>query len=62
MTTKKEAAEEVRAAKVRLGLTWAQLAKAVGRPNDIPYIDHSFGFQTASRRSRGAPLAPAGLS
>jgi cyanate lyase len=32
MTTKKEAAEEVRAAKARLGVTWAQLAKAVGRP------------------------------
>ncbi len=32
MTTKKEAAEEVRAAKARLGVTWAQLANAVGRP------------------------------
>jgi cyanate lyase len=32
MTTEKEAAEEVRAAKARLGVTWAQLAKAVGRP------------------------------
>jgi cyanate lyase len=32
MTTKKEAAEEIRAAKARLGVTWAQLAKAVGRP------------------------------
>jgi cyanate lyase len=30
--TKKEAAEAVRAAKVRLGVTWAQLAEAVGRP------------------------------
>jgi cyanate lyase len=30
--TKKEAAEAVRAAKARLGLTWAQLADAVGRP------------------------------
>jgi cyanate lyase len=30
--TKKEAAEEVRAAKVRLGVTWAQLAEAIGRP------------------------------
>ena len=32
MTTKQEAAEAVRAAKARLGLTWAQLAEAVGRP------------------------------
>jgi cyanate lyase len=32
MTTKKEAAEIVRAAKARLGVTWAQLAEAVGRP------------------------------
>jgi cyanate lyase len=30
--TKKEAAEAVRTAKARLGLTWAQLAEAVGRP------------------------------
>jgi cyanate lyase len=30
--TKHEAAAEVRAAKTRLGLTWAQLADAVGRP------------------------------
>jgi cyanate lyase len=30
--TKKEAAEAVRAAKARLGVTWAQLAEAVGRP------------------------------
>jgi cyanate lyase len=32
MMTKKEAAAEIRAAKARLGLTWAQLADAVGRP------------------------------
>jgi cyanate lyase len=32
MTTKKEAAEAVRAAKARLGLTWDQLSEAVGRP------------------------------
>ena len=32
MLTKKEAAEAVRAAKARLGVTWAQLAEAVGRP------------------------------
>jgi cyanate lyase len=32
MLTKQEAAEAVRAAKVRLGLTWAQLAEAVGEP------------------------------
>ncbi|GAB2809287.1 cyanase [Actinoallomurus bryophytorum] len=32
MMTKKEAAEAVRAAKARLGLTWDQLAEAVGRP------------------------------
>jgi len=32
MTTKKEVAEEIRAAKARLGVTWAQLANAVGRP------------------------------
>ena len=30
--TKKEAAAQVCAAKARLGLTWAQLAEAVGRP------------------------------
>ena len=30
--SKKEAAEAVRAAKVSLGLTWSQLAEAVGRP------------------------------
>ncbi|MBF8184227.1 cyanase [Nonomuraea sp. K274] len=30
--TKKEAAEAVRAAKARLGITWVQLAEAVGRP------------------------------
>lgn len=30
--TKKEAAEAVRAAKARLGVTWAQLAEATGRP------------------------------
>jgi cyanate lyase len=32
MTTKKEAAALVREAKARLGLTWAQLAEATGRP------------------------------
>jgi cyanate lyase len=32
MMTKQEAAAAVRAAKARLGLTWAQLAEAVGRP------------------------------
>jgi cyanate lyase len=32
MLSKKEAAQAVLAAKVRLGLTWAQLAEAIGRP------------------------------
>jgi cyanate lyase len=32
MMTKKEAVEAVRAAKARLGVTWAQLAEEVGRP------------------------------
>jgi cyanate lyase len=32
MITKREAAAQVREAKARLGLTWAQLAEAVGRP------------------------------
>jgi len=32
MLSKKEAAESVRAAKARLGVTWAQLAEAVGQP------------------------------
>ena len=32
MLTKQEAADAVRAAKVRLGLSWAQLADAVGEP------------------------------
>src|ERR1700735_995314 len=32
MATKKEAAEAVRDAKARLGVTWSQLAEAVGRP------------------------------
>jgi cyanate lyase len=32
MMTKKDAAEAVRAAKALLGVTWAQLAEAVGRP------------------------------
>jgi cyanate lyase len=32
MVTKKEAAQAVRAAKAGLGVTWAQLAEAVGRP------------------------------
>jgi cyanate lyase len=32
MTTKQEAAAQAREAKARLGLTWAQLAEAVGRP------------------------------
>jgi cyanate lyase len=32
MLTKQEAAEAIREAKVRLGLTWAQLAEAVGAP------------------------------
>jgi cyanate lyase len=32
MMTKKEAAEAVRAAKARLGVTWDQLAEAVGGP------------------------------
>jgi cyanate lyase len=32
MTTKQDAAQAVRAAKARLGVTWAQLAEAVGRP------------------------------
>jgi cyanate lyase len=32
MVSKKEAAEAVRAAKVRLGMTWDQLAEALGRP------------------------------
>jgi cyanate lyase len=32
MLTKREAAEAIRDAKVRLGLTWVQLAEAVGTP------------------------------
>jgi cyanate lyase len=32
MLTKQEAAEAVREAKIRLGLTWARLAEAVGKP------------------------------
>jgi cyanate lyase len=32
VVTKEEAAREVRAAKARLGITWDQLAAAVGRP------------------------------
>ena len=32
MMTKEEAANQIRAAKARLSLTWAQLAEAVGRP------------------------------
>jgi cyanate lyase len=32
VATKKDAAEAVRSAKARLGLSWAQLAEAVGRP------------------------------
>ena len=32
MMTKKDAAEAVRTAKARLGVTWDQLAEAVGRP------------------------------
>jgi cyanate lyase len=32
MMTKKDAAEAVRTAKARLGVTWEQLAEAVGRP------------------------------
>lgn len=32
MVSKKEAGQSVRAAKARLGVTWAQLAEAVGRP------------------------------
>lgn len=32
MTSKQEAAAAVRAKKVELGITWAQLAEAVGRP------------------------------
>jgi cyanate lyase len=32
MLSKKQAAEAVRAAKARLGVTWARLAEAVGRP------------------------------
>jgi cyanate lyase len=32
MLSKKEAAQAVLAAKVRLGLTWSQLADAIGRP------------------------------
>jgi cyanate lyase len=32
MTTKQQAAQAVLAAKVRLGLTWAQIADAIGKP------------------------------
>ncbi|WP_241756847.1 hypothetical protein [Streptomyces sp. WAC00263] len=32
MLTKREAAEAVRQAKVKTGVTWAQLAEAVGKP------------------------------
>jgi cyanate lyase len=32
MLTKREAGEAVRAAKASLGVTWAQVAEAVGRP------------------------------
>ena len=32
MLSKQEAAAEIRAAKVRLGLSWARLAEAVGEP------------------------------
>jgi len=32
MVSKSEAAAAVRVAKARLGVTWAQLAEAVGRP------------------------------
>ncbi|XDO63776.1 hypothetical protein HEP84_02080 [Streptomyces sp. RLB1-33] len=32
MLTKQEAAEAVRQAKVKTGVTWAQLAEAIGKP------------------------------
>ena len=38
MLTKEEAAEAVRAAKARLGVTWAQLAEAVGRAGGLDDI------------------------
>ncbi len=55
MMTKQEAAEAVREAKVRLGLTWAQLAEAVGAPVAWT-VSALLGQQPMTPRQAGAAV------
>jgi cyanate lyase len=66
MMTKQQAADEVRDAKARRGLSWAQLAEAVGAP--VPWtVSALLGQQPLTRAQAEAALAalypnPMGLS
>ena len=53
--TKQEAAELVRAAKARMGLTWAQLAEAIGAP--VPWtVSALLGQQPMTPEQAGAAV------
>jgi cyanate lyase len=60
MVTKREAAAAVQEAKARLGLTWAQLAEAVGRP--APWtVSALLGQQPMSPAEADAAVTALGL-
>jgi cyanate lyase len=58
MVTKKEAAEAVRAAKARLGVTWAQLAEAVGWP--VAWTTSALGQQPVTAAEAAGSLLELG--
>jgi cyanate lyase len=60
MMTKKEAAEAVRAGKARLGVTWEQLAEAVGRPVAWT-VSALLGEQPMSAKEAAAAASPLDL-
>jgi cyanate lyase len=58
--TKQQAADVVRDAKARRGLTWADLAEAVGAP--VPWtVSALLGQQPMTRAQAAAALTPLGL-
>jgi len=60
MMTKQQAADAVRAAKAALGLTWAQLAEAVGAP--VPWtVSALLGQQPMTAEQAAAAFAALGL-
>ena len=56
MLSKQEAAAEIRAAKVRLGLSWARLAEAVGEPVAWT-VSALLGQQPMTREQAGKAVA-----